>query len=96
MRLSRLLLLTLFPAYGLLSIPSAHVVPPAETVLLLSNIVVFVIMLLIGELRLVGGIGLVIDVVSYVAANLAFWLPVAHLVDAVLERARRRRAGRGR
>ena len=122
MRNSRLLLLTLLPAYGALSLPLADAVPQASAVLAYSNVGVALIMFfmlyphaawwaasaisnpwlvsLVGELRF-GGMYPALFATSYVAANLAFWLPVAHLVDVRLEkarrrRARRRRAGRGR
>ena len=92
-------MLVLLPAYGMVSFPLTDVVPQASTVLIYSNVVVVLIMFLMGEIRFDGGI--LYGVTSYVAANLAFWLPVAHLVDVRLEkarrrRARRRRAGRGR
>ena len=92
MRRSRLILLTLLPAYGLLTLPLTDVIPQASAVLLMSNPAVVMIMFLLDAFR----VDLRLTPLILVASNLAFWLPVAHLVDAVLERARRRRAGRGR
>ena len=92
MRRSRLLSLILFPAYGMLTLPLIGAFPQAATVLAHSNLVAYAVILSMGLLR--PDMSLVPIII--VASNLAFWLPAAHLADVVLERARRRRAGRGR
>ena len=96
MRGSRLLLLALLPAYGMLTLPLSDVIPQASPVLLYPNVVAIAILLTIGELRFDGGMPLTVFIASFVAAHLAFWLPAAHLADVVLERARKRRARRRR
>ena len=95
MRRSRLLLLMLLPAYGLFSSFMSIVNFPGLDLagvyaLILSNptIVVSVISSLL--LRADENTTYTIVIVS----NLAFWLPVAHLADVLLEQARRRRARR--
>jgi len=95
MRRSRLLLLLLLPAYGLLSIPLIGVVPYAATVLAMSNIVTITMPFMISFLHADGLItGMLFDFlvpITIVVFSLAFWLPAAHLIDVMLERARRRR-----
>ena len=90
LRRSRFLLLTLLPAYGLLSIPAANVVPHTEAaqVLSYSNIAVVLIEFSINTFR----VDPPIIIAAFAVSNLAFWLPVAHLIDGRLQRYRRRRA----
>ena len=76
----------------MLTLPLSDIAPQASPVLVYSNIVAVIILLTLGELRFDGGMPFIL----FVASHLAFWLPAAYLVDVVLERARRRRAGRGR
>lgn len=105
MRRSRLLLLVLLPAYGLLSlpliavvrevaaalaIPQPGMVPEVAAALVFSNLVVFFIVIYMNLLRLDPDV----TILAFVASNLAFWLPIAHLVDMGLEKIRRRRARR--
>lgn len=95
MRRSRLLLLMLLPAYGLFSSFLSIVNFPGMDLagvyaLLLSNPMIFVILISVPLLRADEDTAYMILIVS----NLAFWLPVAHLTDVLLEKVRRRRARR--
>lgn len=94
MRRSRLLLLVLLPVYGVLLSFTLHFSSDLDTltwqVLALANPMIIVSSISTLLLRTNGGIGYVIVVVL----NVAFWLPVAHLTDALLEKVRRRRARR--
>ena len=100
MRRLRLLLLVLLPAHGMVSLPLIIAVPQTAIVLAPSNIVFIMFVFFIGFLYADGIItSMLLDFIMpiiIIVFNLAFWLPVAHLVDVALERARRRRAGRGR
>ena len=90
MRLSRLLLLALLPAYGLLSLPAAGMVPHAGAAqaLLSSNIAVVSVVFSLDLFR----VDMPIMMAAFAVSNMAFWLPVAHLIDGRLQRYRRRRA----
>ena len=96
MRRSRFMLLLLLPVYGTvmsltLSVPFvSELDTPTWWVLALSNPITIVIMFSILLLRASEAPAYIIMIVS----NLAFWLPVAHLTDVLLEKARRRRARR--
>ena len=86
MRRSRFLLLTLLPAYGLLSLPAASMVPEAAQVLMYSNIAVTSVVFSLDLLR----VDMPIIMAAFAVSNMAFWLPVAHLADRLLQRRRRR------
>ena len=88
MRRSRFLLLTLLPAYGLLSIPAIGVVPEAAQVLMYSNIAALSVVFSLNLLR----VDTPIVMAALAVSNMAFWLPVAHLIDGRLQRYRRRPA----
>ena len=90
MRRSRFLLLTLLPAYGLLSLPAASVFSHVEAAqaLLYSNIAALSVVLSLGLFR----VDMPIIMAAFAVSNMAFWLPVAHLIDGRLQRYRRRRA----
>ena len=85
----------LLPTYGLLSISLIGAVPHAAPVLAMSNIVTITLLFMIYFLRADGLVTRVLFAfllpIALVVFSLAFWLPVAHLIDAMLERARRRR-----
>lgn len=109
MRRSRLLLLTLLPGYGLMTLSLTYSTPflvnalqmlgysmpgevpygSANTAIAMSNLPAFVVHLVVFTA------GLEITIFAWVAVNLAFWLPVAHLIDNVLEKRRRRAARAG-
>ena len=89
-------MLVLLPAYGMvmsltLSVPFVFELDtPTWWVLALLNPITVVIVILVPLLRASEDPAYIILIVS----NLAFWLPVAHLMDVLLEKARRRRARR--
>ena len=85
MRRSRFLLLTLLPAYGLLSLPAAGMIPEAAHVLMSSNIAALFIPLSLSLFR----VDTPIVMAAWAVSNMAFWLPVAHLADRLLQRRRR-------
>ena len=94
MRRSRLLLLVLLPAYGMLStyilsLP-LEIDTPTWQVLALLNPITVVFMFSSLLLRASEAAAYIIMIVTH----LAFWLPVAHLTDVLLEKVRRRRARR--
>ena len=104
MRRSRAVLLAALPAYGMLALPLPQTVldaaPRADapepvialtsalfSALFLSNLAVNFFMFPISDMLRPHWS---IVVASYVALNLAFWLPLAHLADARLEMRRTR------
>ena len=88
-------MLALLPAYGLFSSFLSIVNFPGLDLagvyaVILSNPIIVVSVISSLLLRADENTAYTIVVVS----NLAFWLPVAHLMDVLLEKARRRRARR--